>query len=611
MGTEWKPFLTIGMPTYDDRRAVAFTVQALREYHLLDRNDVEILVIDNKPDDTECERWVKAIGDPRVRYERWADVPGPAGAKNKVFELARGEFVVCIDSHVFLGKDSVRKIIRFYHERPNTNDLYTGPMVYDPLGDNISSHFDPVWRGGMWGIWALDKRARDINAEPFEVWGNGCGFISARRQAWLDVGGFHPKFRGFGGEEGYIHEKFRKAGHKVWCVPFMRWWHNYLKDRAPTFPLIRWHKVRNFVLGHLELGIDLDGIYQEFVIKGEEVRPGQFVKFPQSEWDALVDDPEREWPPQAAIHPTPGGVETIDSIYSRVFSTPRDLDQHMPKLKELAASVKHVTEFSHRKESVIAFVAGGPEKLVSFNSEAFAPEVQMLDKIRPIDLLSPARSLDIADIEPTDLLFIDTYHTYGQLLAELLRYSPRVGRFIVLHDTGSFGMRGEDGGAGLVEAIKAFLRDHREWFIAWHTHEQHGLTVLGRQERDKPETKIRIWPKGFGPGTELKRMLESYGVETREDCGCRGLQLQMDELGVEGCRTNFDAIADQIRKNGEKWEWLQKQDGKWNMRSKLKVGFAALMDGTAIKINPLDPAPGLLSVAIDRAEKIGEPEDAI
>ena len=66
------------------------------------------------------------------------------------------------------------------------------------------------------GIWATDERGRDPEAEPFDVWGNGCGLFSCRRQAWL---GFSEHFRGFGGEEGYIHEKFREAGRRVLCLP--------------------------------------------------------------------------------------------------------------------------------------------------------------------------------------------------------------------------------------------------------------------------------------------------------------------------------------------------------------------------------------------------------
>ena len=47
-------------------------------------------------------------------------------------------------------------------------------MVYDDL-ENISTHFDPIWRGQMWGIWGSDERGKDPDGEPFEIPMQGLG----------------------------------------------------------------------------------------------------------------------------------------------------------------------------------------------------------------------------------------------------------------------------------------------------------------------------------------------------------------------------------------------------------------------------------------------------
>ena len=67
----------------------------------------------------------------------------------------------------------------------------------------------------MWGIWATDPRGVDPEGEPFEIPMQGMGVFSCRKEAWL---GFNPAFRGFGGEEGYIHEKFRQARSAAACA---------------------------------------------------------------------------------------------------------------------------------------------------------------------------------------------------------------------------------------------------------------------------------------------------------------------------------------------------------------------------------------------------------
>ena len=99
------------------------------------------------------------------------------------------------------------------------------------------------------------------------------------------------------------------------------------------------------------------------------------------------------------------------------------------------------------------------------------------------------------DIEPCDLLFIDTRHTAAQLTAELERHAGNVRRRIVLHDTQIFGERGEDGGPGLLVALRAFLKAHPEWSVIYHTQVNHGLTVISRDQSDKPALPGRIpWP---------------------------------------------------------------------------------------------------------------------
>ena len=63
---------------------------------------------------------------------------------------------------------------------------------------------------------------------------------------------------------------------------------------------------------------------------------------------------------------------------------------------------------------------------------------------------------------------------------------------IVLHDTRIFGERSEDGGPGLLEALRAFLRQFLKWSVVYHTQANHGLTVISRNSRDKPALPGRI-----------------------------------------------------------------------------------------------------------------------
>jgi hypothetical protein len=160
--------------------------------------------------------------------------------------------VLCCDSHVLFEPGVIARLKRYHREHPDGADLLQGPLVYDD-GAQLSSHFDPVWRDQMWGIWASDERALDPDGPPFDIPMQGLGVFSCRADAWP---GFHPGFRGFGGEEGYLHEKFRQAGRRCLCLPWLRWMHRFGRPRGTPYPLTVDDKLRNYLLGHTELGLD-------------------------------------------------------------------------------------------------------------------------------------------------------------------------------------------------------------------------------------------------------------------------------------------------------------------------------------------------------------------
>ena len=239
--------LTIGMATYNDFDGVYFTIQALRLYQ--DLQDTELLVIDN----FGCDHTQEFIeGWSNARYPRLTEKVGTASPRNLVFEEASGEAVLCCDSHVLFAPGAIARLKHYHQAHPDCLDLLHGPLVYDDL-QNVATHFDPVWRAQMWGTWGLDPRGVDPEAEPFEIPMQGLGAFSCRRSAWL---GFNPAFRGFGGEEGYIHEKFRQAGGHSLCLPWLRWTHRFGRPAGVPYPISSEDRLRNYLIGHLELGLD-------------------------------------------------------------------------------------------------------------------------------------------------------------------------------------------------------------------------------------------------------------------------------------------------------------------------------------------------------------------
>jgi glycosyltransferase involved in cell wall biosynthesis len=243
------------MATFDDFDGVYFTLQALRLYHDLD--NTELLVVDNYG----CEHTKEFVRDwVKGTYILADDAAGTAYAKNLVFEKASGSAVLCCDSHVLFEPGVIGRLKQYHREHPDGLDLVQGPLVYDD-GAMVSTHFDPVWREQMWGIWATDPRGLDPDGEPFEITMQGLGAFSCRAEAWP---GFHPGFRGFGGEEGYLHEKVRRNGGRCLCLPWMRWMHRFGRPKGVPYPLTVEDKLRNYLLGHLDLGLDPAPVLDHF-----------------------------------------------------------------------------------------------------------------------------------------------------------------------------------------------------------------------------------------------------------------------------------------------------------------------------------------------------------
>jgi len=248
--------LTIGMATYNDNFGVFMTLEALRMYH--DLSDCEILVVDNKGDDW-LYKWVTNWHGGVARYERYTEIGGTTQPREQVFQLAKGAWGLCIDSHVLLARDAIMHLKNWITKNPMSDDLIHGPLTYDSL-DVYSTHMEPVWRANMWGIWSDVVHEEELPKTPFEIPMHGLGIFGARRESWL---GFNPHFRGFGGEEGYIHEKYRQAGRKVLCLPFLKWVHRF-SETGTGYSLDMVDRVTNYLIGHEELGLDTEPIREHF-----------------------------------------------------------------------------------------------------------------------------------------------------------------------------------------------------------------------------------------------------------------------------------------------------------------------------------------------------------
>lgn len=253
-----RPLLTVGMATIDDYDGVYFSLMSFFMLHGESRELFEFIVIDNSPNGPAgksinelCER----LG---ILYKPIFDYRSTA-VRDSIFRYATGSFVLCMDSHVMLLPESIGRLLDYIEANPDSNDLLQGPLANDNR-DRFYTHLEPRWQDGMYGVWAETEGFSRFTA-PFEIGMQGLGVFCCKREAWP---GLNPRFVGFGGEEGYLHEKFRRSGGKVICLSFLVWVHRFERPLGTPYQLDWRERIRNYLIGFDELGLDISSLSAHF-----------------------------------------------------------------------------------------------------------------------------------------------------------------------------------------------------------------------------------------------------------------------------------------------------------------------------------------------------------
>lgn len=244
--------LTIGSAVYDDFDGIYFTYQSLRLNNADIIDQLDFVVIDNNPYSTQGQATrLFCKSSQNIRYIPYTDKTGTS-IRNAIFDNAKGKFCMSIDCHVLFEPDTIKRLVKFLDKNENSNDLFHGPLLNDSLSDKeLLCKMAKQWRNQLYGIWSEDPRGLNIDGDPFEIDMHGLGVFLTKTDSWLR---FNENFKGFGGEEGYIHNKYQLAERKVLCLPFLRWLHRFERPNGVPYNVYLHDKIKNYLIGYRELG---------------------------------------------------------------------------------------------------------------------------------------------------------------------------------------------------------------------------------------------------------------------------------------------------------------------------------------------------------------------
>jgi len=199
--------------------------------------------------------------------------------------------------------------------------------------------------------------------------------------------------------------------------------------------------------------------------------------------------------------------EELKSLYDLHCSQQSDVRDHVPVLRSLARECSSVVEIGIRNIvstwGILQGLTENTEESPSYlGIDLKLPPPSSFNKLKRI-----AEDLGIAfdfwqandmtiDIPVSDMLFIDSLHTYCHLTYELETFSPQIRKYITIHDTSAPWGNSEDtqyrgnyseypqeydrSKKGLWPAVEDFLAKHSEWSLLERHRNCHGFTILKR-----------------------------------------------------------------------------------------------------------------------------------
>jgi len=582
--------LTIGMAHFDDFHGVIFSIQSIRLNNI--DKDLEIIVIDNSPKTTHGKAVKAFCSKAGAIYIPFEHSTGTSQTRQAIFDNATGDAVVCMDCHVLLPSDAIDNLITFYSQNLDTKNLYTGPLLLDGL-NTYSTHFDLLWRKQMWGVWGYARECKHCGkmfsyqaaadfphtytedlyltmetdqknlhgtctcgqsltasshnratitkeTKPFQVPAQGLGLFSCMRHAWL---GFNPNFQHFGGEEGYIHYKYERAGQKTICLPFLQWWHRFTRPDGVPYPLTAQSKIKNYIYGFMELEKSLDEIKNHFISEGV---------ISENDWKALKAETKSAKPvAPTTVSPTtvapqqstckPGccqqevveteavDAQTPEEIFN-FYKTPTDdfIHKYFEQSKSVAVYSNAAGVFFNAMtcDNIDQLSIHHTEIAVAEGIKEMSTNDQMQISALPFESLFKPKTVDV--------LFLEA-DIHDNALRRLLSYNRRVGKYILSKRSLN------------TDIVNSFMQQ-LSWKIA-STQDQ--FVIL---ERGKTAMLLAGQSDNYqtGPGTELTKILRLFGITYTPECACGDRAKFMNSVGIEWCKANKQSIVAWMKEEAEK-----------------------------------------------------------
>lgn len=185
-------------------------------------------------------------------------------------------------------------------------------------------------------------------------------------------------------------------------------------------------------------------------------------------------------------------LQNLEDKFRLRCDTVSDINQHLEVLREYAAKCDHVTEVRSRwSDATWALLAAKPDVMVTYD---FLDPSLFNINLDEVKLTASSICLDYThkvtntsqpqDIDATDLIFIDTEHTFKGAIIDLMHYERYVRKYMILAKTEVYAYIDEvltdTERLGMMTAIEEFLSRYPTWRVKEFRRNNFGMTILER-----------------------------------------------------------------------------------------------------------------------------------
>lgn len=185
------PVVSVIMPVYNTREK--YLREAIESILNQTFTDFELVIVNDGSTDENCEKVILSYNDNRIKYYKNSQNSGLVYTRNRLLELAQGEYIANMDSDDVSFPNRLEKQIEYFKSHPEisllgswaisipSNDTMRAPKsikIMDIISDCPCIHPTVMFRRADFEKYGLKYSSNLISAEDYDLYASAIKYVN-------------------------------------------------------------------------------------------------------------------------------------------------------------------------------------------------------------------------------------------------------------------------------------------------------------------------------------------------------------------------------------------------------------------------------------------------